>query len=75
MKVSSSSFHVAPRNPRPPIGNETTHIEIELPELASGQELATTDLFQPSVVIVTNQEDDNEDPILEDECTPLLLQD
>ena len=62
MKVSSSSFHVAPRNPRPPIGNETTHIEIELPELASGQELATTDLFQPSVVIVTNQEDDNEDP-------------
>ena len=74
-KTSSSSL--SSRNPPshiPAPCNEKTPVEIELPNLASGHELATVhvDLFQPSARDEASPEDDYES---ENEYTPLLPQD
>ena len=74
-KTSSSSL--SSRNPPshiPAPCNEKTPVEIELPNLASGHELATVhvDLFQPSARDEASPEDDYES---ENESTPLLPQD
>ena len=54
--------------------NQKTPVEIELPNLALGHELATVGLFQPSVIVEASREDDYE-PLEEDESSPLLPQD
>ena len=71
-KASSSFLTLNPRPNNIPIGNKTTPIKFKLPILASGQEL-TADLFQPSVFLEANREDEEPFSNLEDECTPLLL--
>ena len=64
--------NVTPHIPTP--GHEKTLVEIELPNLASGHDLATVNFCQASVTVEASQEDDYES-LEEDESTPLLQQD
>ena len=76
-KESSSSL--TSRNPPshiPAPCNENSPAEIELPNLASGHELATVNLFQQSGKIEASLEDDyNRDQSFEEEKSPLLPRD
>ena len=64
--------NLTPHIPTP--GHEKTSVEIELPNLASGHDLAAVNFCQASVTVEASQEDDYES-LEEDESTPLLQQD
>ena len=72
--TKAGSSLLTPRNPKlhSQIDSDTTQVEIELPNLASGQELASGDLLSQLVLASENGDDEQ---LSEDETTPLLIQD